>query len=189
MVTHDRTHKFFLRFSRTNTSITPHPPSCYRLRIPLASVYFPEPVVRLLVYFSKPVVRLSLEDVNSVAVDPSRYCVSTSQSLWPNNLREIPPILVTTEAPILWPFDKMGHISEGESRIHGASETTQSVPLANQSSTAKEIVISVRPISAAKSQCNCLWTRSFFMNWNAFKRMKLNLFGKDWILKSGGGAI
>ena len=36
----------------------------------------------------------------------------------------------------------MGHISEGESRIHGASETTQSVPLANQSSTAKEIVIS-----------------------------------------------
>ena len=63
MVTHDRTHKFFLRFSRTNTSITPHPPSCYRLRIPLASVYFPEPVVRLLVYFSKPVVRLSLKDV------------------------------------------------------------------------------------------------------------------------------
>lgn len=189
MVTHDRTHKFFLRFSRTNTSITPHPPSCYRLRIPLASVHFPEPVVRLLVYFSKPVVRLSLEDVNSVAVDPSRYCVSTSQSLWPNNLRGIPPILVTTEAPILWPFDKMGHISEGESRIHGASETTQSVPLANQSSTAKEIVISVRPISAAKSQCNCLWMRSLFMNWNAFKRMKLNLFGKDWILKSGGGAI
>ena len=101
MVTHDRTVKFFLRFSRTNTSITPHPPSCYRLRIPLASVYFPEPVVRLLVYFSKPVVRLSLEDVNSVAVDPSRYCVSISQSLWPNNLRGIPPILVTTEAPIL----------------------------------------------------------------------------------------
>ena len=101
MVTHDRTHKFFLRFSRTNTSITPHPPSCYRLRIPLASVYFPEPVVRLLDYFSKPVVRLSLEDVNSVAVDPSRYCVSISQSLWPNNLRGIPPILVTTEAPIL----------------------------------------------------------------------------------------
>ena len=48
----------------------------------------------------------------------------------------------------------MGHISEGESRIHGASETKQSVSLENQSSTAKEIVISVRPISAAKSQSN-----------------------------------
>ena len=72
----------------------------------------------------------------------------------------------------------MGHISEGESRIHGASETTQSVSLANQSSTAKEIVISVRPISAAKSQCNFLWMRSLFYELKCFQTHEIELVWK-----------
>ena len=139
---------FFLRFSRTNTSITPHPPGCYWLRIPLASVHF-----------SEPVVRVSLEDVNSVVVDPSRCCVSISQSSWPNSPRGIPSISVTTEAPVFWPSDKMGHISGGESRVHVACETTQSVPPENQSGSEKDIVVSVLPVSTAKSQCKVLVSR------------------------------
>ena len=47
----------------------------------------------------------------------------------------------------------MGHISGGESSVHVACETKQSVPPANQSGGEKDIVVSVLPVSTAKSQC------------------------------------